>query len=65
MEKQTMWAVYRPDGQIIWSTICQKRWDSIFLTWLYADWKKAYCKGYRCKKVEIVMTKDEITITKI
>jgi hypothetical protein len=65
MEKQTMWAVFTPNGELMWNTIEEKRWFSINLNWLHHEWKKAYSKGYRCKKVDIVMTKDEITITKI
>lgn len=59
MEKQTMWAVFGPKGRLHPFTLSPKKWKSIELmeedcTWY---WKELYRAGYRCRKIEVTITK--------
>jgi len=53
------WAVFRPDGHLWFCTIKETRKDAIAccLYFLVEDWKQAYNKGYRCRKIEIRVKK--------
>lgn len=61
MEKQTMWAVFGPDGLMFSDTLFRKRADLQYVAILFADnkvtWKRLYRMGYRCRKIEVTITK--------